>query len=161
MQTEDATPVYQFSVLAAFYCADCTYSCPHADLYSMPLSLILPWLISGHKLQCLLGPVKFRELSALNGGWRILLGTMQIKSAQVLPDMEGSSPYCKSVGPLWPPDFPEKPEISIFIRKFSGRTGQRKLAVPWTSACCLKVAASTLVPASHLPKAAIIIGAVV
>lgn len=69
MQTEDATPVYQFSVPAAFYCADCTYSCPHADLYSMPLSLILPWLISGHKLQCLLGPVRFRELSALN--WRM------------------------------------------------------------------------------------------
>lgn len=69
--------------------------------------------------------------------------------------MEGSSPYHRSVGLLWPPDFQEKPEMSIFIWNFSG-----KLAIPWTSACCLKVAASTLVHASHLAEAAIIIGAV-
>lgn len=70
--------------------------------------------------------------------------------------MEGSSPYRRSVGLLWPPDFQEKPEMSSFIWNFSG-----KLAIPWTSAFCLKVAASTSVHASHLPEAAIIIGAVV
>lgn len=45
MQTEDTTPVYQFSVPAAFSCAALHLQLPHADLSSMPLSLILPWLI--------------------------------------------------------------------------------------------------------------------
>lgn len=47
----------------------------------------------------------------------------------VLPDMQGSGPHCRSMGPIWwqPPVFQEKPEISLFVWNFSGRQDTENL----------------------------------
>ena len=76
MQMEGTTPVHQFLVPAASTVHHCTCSCPHADLYFMPLSLILPWLIQRSQAPVPTGTSEVLWVGALSGGWWILLGTM-------------------------------------------------------------------------------------
>lgn len=54
----------------------CIFSCPHADLFFMPLSLTLPWQAQPPPAPMPTGTSEFMCVCGLSGGWQILLGTM-------------------------------------------------------------------------------------
>ena len=81
----------------------------------------------GHKLQCLLGPVRFTWVSGLSGGWQILLGNMVNQRAHVLPDREGSSLYTWA---WWGDSFSRKNRNLNFYFKYLKQNKSKKTYPP-------------------------------
>lgn len=131
------SPGSQFQLLSTM--EHYIFSCAHARLYFMPLSLVLPGQIQWSQAPVPTGTNEVMWGTGLSGGWQILLGTVANQRVQSCLTKKASGPPCRRMGLIRGQllVFQEKPEISIFIWNFSGSTGQRKLACRWAFASCL------------------------